>query len=64
MLKEHTKQSARETADRFANKDAELYLKAEAIIWKGEGWAARLSNFGLLKKKIGAMSKKSDGRLD
>ena len=32
MLKEHTKQSARETADRFANKDAELYLKAEAII--------------------------------
>ena len=30
MIKVHTKRLGRETADRFANKDAELYINAEA----------------------------------
>ena len=31
MIKGHTKRLGRETADRFANKEAELYLMAEAV---------------------------------
>ena len=31
MIKGHTKRWVRETVDRFVNKEAELYLKAEAV---------------------------------
>ena len=37
MIKEHTKRLGRETADRFANKEAKLYINAEAVqIEKGK----------------------------
>ena len=54
----------RETADRFANKEVELYLMAEAVQF-GKGKAemhAKVISF--CKKEIRAISKKSDGRLD
>ena len=31
MIKGHTKRLRRKTADRFTKKEAELYLKAEAV---------------------------------
>ena len=64
MVNGHTKRLGRETAYRFANKEAELYLMAEAVQF-GKGKAemhAKVISF--CKKEIRAISKKSDGRLD
>ena len=46
MIKGHTKRLRRKTADRFTKKEAELYLKAEAVQcdkWKAELRAKAIS---------------------
>ena len=60
MIKGHVNRLGRDTAGRFANKEAELYLMAEAVQF-GKGKAEMHAKvISVCKKEIGAMSKKSD----
>ena len=60
MIKGHVNRLCRGTAGRFASKEAELYLKAEAVQF-GKGKAEMHAKvISVCKKEIEAMSKKSD----